>query len=94
MGNQHTDGAGVDGAAERPNNILSACPQRSADAHLGNHHGRQDRPQSVQRNGQDLREGERQQGGNRHPQTEAELGFIRADLNAGLVPRAWHSHCP
>jgi hypothetical protein len=43
-------------------------------------------------NGKNLREGERQQGGDRHPQTEAELGFISADLNAGPVPWAWHLH--
>src|SRR5271166_2739851 len=50
-GNQHPDGARVDGAAERPDNVLSGRAQRSADTHLRNHHGRKDRPQSVQRNG-------------------------------------------
>ena len=76
MGDEHPDGGGVDGTADRAKHVFGGGVQGPADAHLRDHHGGQHRPQPVQRNVPNLRQRKCEQGGRCHTQTEAQLGAV------------------
>ena len=73
MGNEHAERGGVNSPAESPDHVFDRRPERSADAHLDDHHGGQHRPQSVQWKGETLDDGQSQEAGDRHAHTEAQL---------------------
>ena len=82
MGEERPKGTGVNGPSEGPDDVLGRRAQRSADAHLGDHHGGKDGPQSVQGNGQKLGEREGQYGCNGNTQTVAQRSSVSAELSA------------
>ena len=75
MRHQGRDRTGVDRPANRSDDVVGGRLQRSPDAHLGHHNGRKDGPQSMQRNCEELRQGEGQDSADRHSQAEAQVGF-------------------
>jgi hypothetical protein len=72
--------------------------RRSADAHVRDDNGREHRPLSVQGKVESVDDGESQEAGDRHAQTEAQLGSVSANLAAkqapnGIVIHAGYALC-
>src|SRR6516162_5678185 len=92
MRNKHANRGGVNGSAKRANSVFNRRSKGSANAHMGYDESREHHPQSMQRQGQALRDYQSQQAGSSHAQREAQLRSITAECLAKALPKGQFIH--
>jgi hypothetical protein len=85
MRHHRRDRAGVDGSADRPDDVIRGRFERSAHARLDHHDGREDGPQPMHRNSEDVRQAEGQKRVDRRLQAKPQAWLVEEVVETGHV---------